>query len=382
VEVWAKSGAGMRADPDDQVARGRATWREDLVTSILATALVAGLFLDGWNHFNLQNGALGGFFTIWHALLYAGFTATALWVLTRNPHLYSRESPKPYFHVILGVPLRYPLAIVGLAMAMVGLMGDVAWHTAFGEERGVARVIAPFHLLLFAGAAGLVSAPLRSGWYAPQYYPSAPSFRMIFPPLLSLALVTSVAAFMFQWLSPFLDWTPVVQIEHLYPVSGDLIKDTMESARVARVLVTNIILMAPLLLALRRWRLPFGSATFLFGLVAFSMSALSGFTLSGSIIAASAGGLVADALLRRLSPDLDQTLGYRVVAGITPFALWTAYFVVLRFAHGVVWPFDLWLGTTGLAAICGVLLSFVAIPPAVPISLQNRESRSDLVPRP
>ena len=49
-------------------------WREDLITSLLATTLVAGLFLDGWNHINLQNGALGSFFTVWHALLYTGFT--------------------------------------------------------------------------------------------------------------------------------------------------------------------------------------------------------------------------------------------------------------------------------------------------------------------
>jgi hypothetical protein len=366
---------GRIAKTKISVGREQAPWREDLATGILATALVAGLFLDGWNHINLQNGALGGFFTIWHALLYAGFTATAFWVLTRNPHLYSREVvPKPYFHIILGIPLRYPLAIAGLVTATVGLIGDVGWHTAFGEERGVARVIAPFHLLLFAGAAGLVSAPLRSGWYAPEYYPTAPSFRTIFPPLLSLALVTSVAAFMFQWFSAFLNWAPSVQIEQLDPAADEFIKSTVESAGVARILVTNLILMAPLLLALRRWRLPFGSTTLLFGFVAFSMSALSGFALGGSIIAALVGGLVADALLHRLSPDPERTLGYRIVAGITPLALWTAYFLILRFAYGVVWPFDLWLGTTGLAAICGVLLSYVAIPPAVPTSLRDGQS--------
>ncbi len=33
-------------------------WREDLITSLLATTLVAGLFLDGWNHINLQNTPL------------------------------------------------------------------------------------------------------------------------------------------------------------------------------------------------------------------------------------------------------------------------------------------------------------------------------------
>ena len=135
-------------------------WRDDLVAAVLATTLVCGLFVDGWNHINLQDGALGGFFTIWHALLYAGFSATACWVVTRNPHLFRRGRPQGYFHPVVGVPLRYPLAVTGIAVATVGLFGDLVWHTAFGEEEGVARVIAPFHLLLFAGAAGLVAAPL------------------------------------------------------------------------------------------------------------------------------------------------------------------------------------------------------------------------------
>src|SRR2546427_812528 len=201
----------------------KAIWREDMITSLLATALVAGLFLDGWNHINLQNGALGEFWTIWHGLLYLGFTASAFWAVTRNPHLYTRGAkPRPYFHPLLGVPLRYPLAIGGLALATIGLFGDIAWHTAFGPESGVARVIAPFHLFLFVAAAALASAPLRSAWYAPGYYPSASSLRTILPPLISLTLVTCVAAFMFQWLNAFLDWTPSVTVGH---VPADLARD-------------------------------------------------------------------------------------------------------------------------------------------------------------
>jgi hypothetical protein len=361
----------------------KAIWREDLVTSLLATLLVVGLFLDGWNHINLQNGALGGFFTIWHALLYAGFNGTALWVVTRNPHLYRRGEPAPYFHKFLGIPLRYPLAIGGLAIATVGLFGDIAWHTAFGEETGVARVIAPFHLLLFAGAAGLVSAPLRSAWYAPQFYPSTLSFRRILPPLLSLALVTCVAAFMFQWLNAFLDWTPSVTIGRVPPeLAGDArVRGTTEFAGAARIVVTNLILLAPLFLALRRWRLPFGSATLLFVLVSFAMSALTSFDLGATVVAGLVGGLVADAVIDGMRPDADRTIGYRVVAAVTPLALWSTYFLILMFVYRSPWPFDLWLGTTLLAAISGLLLSYVAIAPAVPESVAA-STRARWPPRP
>ncbi|MDP9274034.1 MAG: hypothetical protein M3O99_00400 [Chloroflexota bacterium] len=347
----------------------RAIWREDLVTSLLAALLVAGLFLDGWNHINLQNGALGSFFTIWHALLYAGFNLTALWVVTRNPHLYRRGAkPAPYFHPVLGIPLRYPLAIGGLAIATVGLFGDIAWHTAFGEETGVARVIAPFHLLLFAGAAGLVSAPLRSAWYAPGYYPSGLSFGRILPPLISLTLVTCVAAFMFQWLDPFLDWTPSVTIGRIPPelATNARVRGTTEVAGAARILVTNLILLAPLFLALRRWRLPFGSATLLFVVVSFAMSALSSFDLGATVFAGLVGGLVADAIIDAYQPDAERTTGYRVMAGVTPLALWTTYFLILRWVYAVDWPLDLWIGTTGLAGISGLLLNYVAISPIVP----------------
>jgi len=347
----------------------KAIWREDLITSLLSVTLVAGLFLDGWNHINLQNGALGSFFTIWHALLYAGFNATALWVVTRNPQLYTRGAkPAPYFHPLLGIPLRYPLAIGGLALAMVGLFGDLAWHTVFGEETGVARVIAPFHLLLFAGAAGLASAPLRSAWYAPRFYPHDASFRRLLPPLLALTLVTCVAAFMFQWLNAFLDWTPSVVIGR---IPADLaanarVRGTTEFAGAARILVTNLILLAPIFLALRRWRLPFGSATLVFVGVSFSMSALTSFDLGATVFAALLGGLVADTVIDYYQPDAHETRGYRVMAGVTPLVLWTAYFLILRFVYDIEWPFDLWLGTTLLASISGLLLSYVAIAPVVP----------------
>jgi hypothetical protein len=345
-----------------------APWHEDLITALLGVGLVAGLFLDGWNHINLQNGALGDFFTPYHALLYLGFNATALWVVTRNPHLYTRGvEPQPYYHPVLGIPLRYPLAITGLAIAMIGLTGDIVWHSVFGVERGVARVIGPFHLLLFAGAAGLVSAPLRSAWYAPKFYPHVSTFRQVLPPLISVALVTCVAAFMFQWLSAFIDWRPSIVIGRIPAafIGDERVASTTEYAGAARVLVTNLLMLAPILLVLRRWRLPFGSVTFVFGVVSAAMAALTTFALGWTVVAALVGGLVADTILAAYEPDAHNAYGYRLMASLAPLAMWSAYFLILSFAYGIRWPFDLWIGTTGIAAISGLLLSYVAIAPVV-----------------
>jgi len=96
------------------------------------------------------------------------------------------------------------------------------------------------------------------------------------------------------------------------------------------------------------------------------MSALTSFDLGATVVAALVGGLVADSLIDWLKPDAHRTRGYRVMAGLTPLALWTTYFLILRSVYAIEWPFDLSLGTTLLASISGLLLSYVAIPPVVP----------------
>ncbi|HEV8627082.1 MAG TPA: hypothetical protein VG034_21765 [Acidimicrobiia bacterium] len=344
-------------------------WREDAIAAASGGVLMLGLLLDGWNHINLQNGALGGFFTPWHGLLYAGFTLSASWVITRNAHLYRPDRvAKPQFHPILGVPLRYPLAMVGIVIASAGVVGDALWHTLFGEETGVARVIAPFHLLLFTGAALVLSAPLRSGWHAPETYPPRPSLAQILPPLCSLTLITALVAFMFQWLSAFTDWAPSLQLGHLPAGLADdpRVRGTVELAGVARVVVTNLILVAPVLLALRRWRLPFGSVTVMWTAVAVFMSALTNFRSGGAVLAAGAGGLFTDLLIARLNPSPAHPLTLRLLGALTPGVTWSTFFLLTALIHDTPWPGDLWMGTVGVASMTGIALSFLAVPVAVP----------------
>jgi hypothetical protein len=300
--------------------------------------------------------------------------------MTRNPHLYLRgRTPKPELHVLLGIPLRYPFAVAGIAVATVGLVGDAIWHSVFGEETGVARVIAPFHLLLFAGAGGLLAAPLRSAWHAPEHYPARSSFRTILPPLISLTLLTALGSFMFQWLSAFLNWTPSLTLDRIPAglAAHETVQGTVEFADAARIIVTSLLLIAPVLLALRRWRLPFGSVTFLFTSVAVMMTGLAEFRLGWTILAAAAGGAVADVLIRALDPSPARPVTYRVLAVLTPIALWVVYFIILSRAYDIHWPTDLWLGVTGLAGLTGGLLSFLAVPPAVPGSVWVEDTAVD-----
>src|SRR5437773_2461467 len=59
--------------------RAQASWRDNLVTVLLAFWFAVGVFVDGWAHNNLV--ALESFFTPWHALLYSGYGVCSAWIL-------------------------------------------------------------------------------------------------------------------------------------------------------------------------------------------------------------------------------------------------------------------------------------------------------------
>lgn len=320
---------------------------------LLSATVIVGLFLDGWNHLNQQDGRLGSFFTPWHGLLYAGFTANTAWVVSRNRHLWRKDvSAHPAFHRVGSLRLRYPYAMAGTVVVFIGMVTDLVWHSLLGEETDVARVIAPSHVVLFLGASLLIAAPLRSAWHAPAVYPYEAGFARLLPALLSIALLTTAAAFLLQWISPFMDWSRSARANN----SGG---EAAQMIMAARVVLTNMLFITPLLLAMRRWSLPFGAATLTFGLLAFSMSALTSFDLVATCLGAVVAGATAD-LATRMTGRRDRAARMFTVAVVVPMACWPFYFVVLRVVYGARWPADFLLGVTFLAALMGLVLAFFA----------------------
>jgi hypothetical protein len=87
--------------------RPRVRWGDDLTAALLATWVVAGLFLDGWAHVN-QPG-LETFFSPWHAIFYAGFlTSTVVFARLVARH----QGGGGRFDPAL-VPAGYGLGLVG-----------------------------------------------------------------------------------------------------------------------------------------------------------------------------------------------------------------------------------------------------------------------------
>jgi hypothetical protein len=331
------------------------TLRENLITGLLGSIMVFGLFIDGWAHINLRDDRLGPFFTPWHAILYTGFTFVSIYILRRNQTGHTVELKR--------VPAGYGLAIVGMGLSMIALAGDAVWHTVFGAEVGLTRLMAPFHLFLFTGSCLLVTSPLRAGWQSDM--PAVVTkFRKFFPTVLSLALVTTMISFFVQYASPLVYWKQIELTGRL--VAGSRLFETLYIHEALSVVITNLIFIAPVLFVLKRWRPPMGTFTFLFTFVALFDAELTQFSRLAVVAAFGAGGLVADMLIRELRPTPERRAAIRAIGALTPAVLWGGQFLIASAVYGINWPLEIWMGATVLACMSGFMLALLMFPAPIP----------------
>ncbi len=339
-------------------ARSRSRWRDDLVTVLLGLWLLLGLALDGWAHENLRQ--LETFFTPWHGMFYSGYGASAAWLCW----LIWRERRAGRVG-LAAIPPGYELGLAGVLVGGVGGLGDLLWHLAFGIEQNREALLSPTHLLLFVGLLLIVTSPFRSAWASVDVVDDAPSLVRFLPPLLSLTAATGFAVFFNGYLWAFID--VLHRPADVAPLRG--VRVALRLARdfnLATILISNALLMAPVLLLLRRWRPPFGSVTILFTAVTFLASAVFAFRFAEYIVVGLLAGLAADALIRLLRPWPGRPWALRLFAFATPGVLWGLYFLVTRWRAGEAWSPELWVGITVMAGLGGVGLSLLTVPPALP----------------
>jgi hypothetical protein len=342
-------------------ARARLSWRAELVTMLLAGWLMIGLFVDGWAHSNLA--ALETFFTPWHALFYSGFIATALWIIWQVDRRYRAGK-----RGLEAVPAGYALALVGVGVFALGGVGDMGWHTIFGIETNIDALFSPTHLLLFIGIVLITSAPLRGAW-SDASEPAAPGFRRFLPILLSATLTATLVAFMFMFLGAFVDGAGNAQVLERAARSEPIY--LLISDGVSGVQATNLIVLAPLLLLMRRWRIPFGSATVLLVTVAALTNAISAYQEWWLIVAAALGGVGVDLLLSRLRPWEGQRR-FWAAGALIPLVIWSFYFATVAIAGGIGWVVELWTGSIMWAGLLGTALALLMHPPAPPQRTPDR----------
>ena len=109
----------------------------------------------------------------------------------------------------------------------------------------------------------------------------------------------------------------------------------------ASILLTTIILMAPALLLARRWALPFGTLTFLFGVVSTLVASMESFETGFAFASAIVAGLAGDLLYRSLRPSTERPWRLRALGATVPAVMWLAYFAILATTSTVGWSVEL-----------------------------------------
>ncbi len=306
-------------------------WWHDLVSVLLGAWLAIGLFVDGWAHNALRG--LETFFTPWHALLYSGFLACALWYLG----LTVRARVSQRVPSLGAVPVGYGWGVAGVFLFGIGGLGDMVWHLFFGIEQGIDALFSPTHLLLAVGLITILAAPLRAAWRGPSPR-TGHTIRSFLPVILSLTLTVAVIAFFFMYL-----WTPlrpyhiVKSIYFSKFAAGGDVRASYITSGVTGMLVMTAVMIGGVLWLLPRWRPPFGTVTIVFGLVATLMSGIGAFQQAHLIWPQALAGLVGDVLVRLLDPAPARPTIFRVFAAALALVLWIGVLGTDAVYRGLGW---------------------------------------------
>jgi hypothetical protein len=316
--------------------------RFDQLVSIFVCWFVIGLFIDGWAH----NHALVDrtFFTPWHALLYSGYAANAVLLLVTLVRNHSRGQRWSE-----AIPDGYQLSLLGVALFAIGGVGDLIWHTLFGFEVGIEPLLSPTHLLLAFSAILIMSGPLRAAMRR-DLPVERQNWTTLLPAILSMTAIFSVFTCFTSFVNPFVQtWT---------------LQATFDSGKelgAASILLLAGIQMGLVLVALRRWKLPVGTLTFVFTI---NVALMGAFKDNYPLMPlATLAGLAADFLLWRLQPSMARPDALRLFAFSVPVIFFLCYFIPVILILGITWKIHLWVGSCVMAGIVGLGLSYLMIPP-------------------
>lgn len=338
-----------------RLSRGAELW-----TVAFGAWMVVGLLLDGWAH---NHGKPESVLTLWHAVLYSGYLAAAVHEIS---HIrWDRPGAR------LGtLPLGHGLSLAGIALFGAGAAGDMVWHSVFGIEADIAALLSPTHLVMLTAGLLILSGPFRAAWSDGREW--APSFGRFLPALLSQVLTVALVAFFFMYVTPFRhqgygSWVArYTRAVTTTPGAAEDYADHIQIVGLAAVLVFTVILVAPLLLALRRWRVPAGTGLVLIGVPVIALGAIDAFDNWKLLLAGPVAGLAADLLIRRWQPAPDRPWAVRAIGAAVPVVLWLTFFAGFAIVHGLGWQPELWAGVTFMAALTGVGLGLLVAPPVIP----------------
>jgi len=322
--------------------------RERWVLLIASAWLVSGLQLDAYAHATTPE--LETFWTPWHGVLYSGIAVSGLtlvWLMRpRLPVI-------PTYRTVLALPNALRVPIAGMALLLVGGGVDTLWHNIFGIEQGLEIFVSPSHELIILGMA-LVAA--------------GPALMLATKPGRGLSGADGTLA----CLSALLSALPL----HIYSLHASALGSTYfgraggtirifstDAQLMHGYLFSTVLLLLPILIMGRRWRLPFGVPAVLVAVPALLMHVMfhseDGWWPALTVAGAAAG---AELVLRlagravRWSPDAR----WIAIGLLAPLIVWGAVLVAATWTVGVGWNVHMVSGLLTLVALTGGLTALVA----------------------
>ncbi|MFC4811019.1 hypothetical protein [Paenibacillus sp. GCM10023250] len=338
------------ARPAARVATGK-----EYVTILFGVWLIAGVFVDGFAH---NHGAVETFFTPWHAILYSGFMASAIWM----GWLLLQAKRASGVSWTEAAPAGYGLGLIGVGLFLLGGLGDMYWHTVFGIEQNIAALLSPTHLLLLLGGLLILSSPFRASWHDASL--TKPGWAAFTPAFISLVVTTGAVAFFLMYAWMFRYNLPAASSVDWYSnqFGGGFIAENNAERGLSYILIDTLVYMFPVFLLMKRWALPIGTITLHFTIVTVMMNVLDGFQNYPSIFIACGAGLVGDILYKALRAEDGRAFAERIVAAALPIALWSFYYAWMAITDGIGWETELWAGSIVEATLLSLGLQLLAAP--------------------
>jgi hypothetical protein len=323
--------------------------RERWVLLVASAWLVSGLQLDAYAHATTPE--LETFWTPWHGVLYSGIAASGLtlvWLMRpRLPAI-------PTYRTLLALPNALRIPMIGMALLLVGGGVDTLWHNIFGIEQGLEIFVSPSHEFIILGmvlvAAGpalmLATRPGRGLSGADGTLVTISALLSVLPVHIYSLHASAFGATFFgrSGGGPVRIYSTDAQVVHGY-------------------LFSTVLLLLPILLIGRRWRLPFGVPTVLVAVPAVLMhlmfSSDDGWWPALTVAAAAAGAELVLRLAGRAVRWLPDVRWF-VVGLVAPLIVWGSMLVVADRTIGVGWNVHVVSGLLTLVAITGALTTLVA----------------------
>lgn len=355
--------------PAPGAVRPRTTHREDVITVVLGLWFTVGLILDAWAHNNLVG--LESFFTPWHGVFYTGFLAIAgwiCWLLWKN-----RRAAWPTAD---DIPVGYGLGVLGLPLFGAAGMGDMMWHEIWGVETDLKILFSPTHLFLIAAMVLIVTSPLRAAWADPDDT-ARTRLGPLVPAILSTAFAAALVLLFLQYANALV-WRPDTIVRSLseYDPAGFYGGDPVQL--MTSIVVTNVVLMVPLLLLARRWQLPPGTATLMVLPALVLSGAITTMEEPTAVIAVLLGAVLADVLIAAVRPGPTRGAAVLTFATLSPLITWSIYLGAASIQAGnLPTVTEYWTGLPLTMALQGLLLAVLSKGRAEPATVTVGEPERD-----